>query len=161
MPRLSTEQWTEARALYEAGASQSEIARRFGVARRAVQNAIARDGWKQDQEPEIRARVAHRIAERDPEKTAAAIDAEAERRAEVILRHRREWAALRERLEAAIAASRAAQTMEQRREAFELLKHAKIGAEALAIRQGAERRAWKLDDPGPDRGEPIEIVVTW
>lgn len=76
------------------------------------------------------------------------------------MRHRREWAPLRERLDTALAESRRARTLDQRREAFELLKHAKIASEALAIRQTAERRAWKLDELGTV-SEPIRIEVEW
>lgn len=161
MPRLTIDQWAEARAIYEAGASQSDVARRFGVARAAVAKRIERDGWKQDLEPAIRRRVAGVIAERDAKRTEAAIEAEAEKRADVIERHRRDWGPIRADLEAAMREARAAVTLEDRRRAFERLKAIKIATECIAIRHAGERRAWKLDDPNADPKEDIEIVVTW
>lgn len=170
MPRLNTDQWHEARAFYEAGASQVATAERFKVSRKAIQKRIDNEGWIQDLEPTIRRRAAEKVAQvagvasevalRDPQKTDAAIDAEAERRAEVERRHRREADVIRERLNAALLEARAATTLDDRRRAFELFKQARIIADTLTLTHAIERKAWRLDDPSRAPGQ-IAIEVTW
>lgn len=87
--------WEAIRAEYEAGASQSDLARRYGVSRKAVQNRIRAEGWMQDVSQTIdrltEAKVAGIVAGCDPQKKAEALNRAAKAKADVILRHKAEW----------------------------------------------------------------------
>lgn len=76
-------------------------------------------------------------------KKAAAIASAADKKAGVIILHRREWDIQRELVTAAIE-----------KNDFDKAKFAKITAEALKIRQEAERKAWGIRDVDaqPDGG---------
>ena len=130
--------WDTIRAEYEAGASQSELSRKFQLSRKAIQKHIEADGWTQDLEPAIQLKVAEKVAGVvagcDPKKKAIAIDAEASRRADVTNRHRDEWDEHKSLVDEAIGLKD-----------FEIAKLAKITAETLKIRQEGERKAWGLD----------------
>ena len=134
--------WETIRAEYEAGATQSDLSRRHGVSRKAIQNHIEAEGWTQDIEPALRRKVAEKVAGVvagcDPQKKAEAIDAEAARRADVVQRHRDEWEEHKEIVDKAVGARD-----------FEAAKLAKITAETLKIRQEAERKAWNIDIAQP------------
>jgi len=83
----------------------------------------------------------------DAEYAAQAFERVANERAEVIARHRREWADVRGLVDEALAV-RADDPVE----AFNRAKLAKITVEAVALRQAAECRAWgvgALDSAGP------------
>jgi hypothetical protein len=139
VPRLTAGQWSAARAEYESGASLNVTAERHHISRRAVQNRAKEEGWTQDVEPLIRQKLAEKIAGivagGDPEKKAAAVDAEAQRRMAVVSRHKREW----DEHQLLIAQAIADQD-------FEFAKLAKITSETIRIRQDGERKAWGLDD---------------
>ena len=130
--------WETIRAEYEAGASQSDLARRHEVSRTAIQKHIEAEGWTQDIEPAIQRKVAEKVAGVvagcNPKKKAEALDAEASRRADVVQRHRDEWEEHKHIVDSAIGA-----------QDFEAAKLAKITAETLKIRQEAERKAWAID----------------
>jgi len=130
--------WETIRAEYEAGATQSELSRKHGVSRTAIQKHIEADGWSQDIEPVIQRKVAEKVAGVvagcNPKKKAEAIDAEATRRADVVQRHRDEWDEHKGIVDTAIGTKD-----------FETAKLAKITAETLKIRQEAERKAWAID----------------
>ena len=168
MPRLTEDQWATVRAEYEAGsANQSTLSKRHGVSRTAIQKRIEAEGWIQDLEPAIRRKVAEKVAgvaakvaARNPEKTEQAIDEEAERRANVERRHRDEMGVVRERLQAALTAARAATNADERRAAFDIFKQAKISAETLTLVHADERKTWKLDNPLAP-GANIESEVEW
>lgn len=134
--------WETVRAEYEAGASQSDLSRRHGVSRKAIQNHIDADGWTQDIEPAIQRKVAEKVAGVvagcDPKKKAIALDAEASRRADVVARHRDEWDEHKHLVDTAIGTKD-----------FEAAKLAKITSETLKIRQEAERKAWSIDVQTP------------
>jgi hypothetical protein len=136
MPR--TIDWETIRAEYEAQSSQSELSRKHGVSRTAIQKRIEKEGWTQDVEPVIHRKVAEKVAAVvagcNLKKKAAALDAEAARRAQVVTRHRDEWDGHKGLVDRALAAKN-----------FEDAKLAKITAETLKIRQEGERRAWGLD----------------
>ncbi len=138
MARTPKFDWERIRAEYEAGASQSELSRRYGVSRKALQNHIAAEGWTQDVEPAIHRKVAEKVAGivagSDPQKKAEAIDAEAERRAAKVHQHQEEWEANKAVSDEAIL-----------KRDFELAKLAKITAETIKIRQDGERKAFGLD----------------
>ena len=142
--------WEKIRAEYEVGETQNALSRKYGVSRKAIQKHIEKEGWTQDIEPSISRRVAEKVAgvvaPCDPEKKAEAIDAEALRRADVVKRHREEWNACRERLYAGLKEHKAAGTKEEKQNAFEDLKAAKISSEALSIIQDKERKAWNIDN---------------
>jgi len=139
VPRLTERQWASARADYEAGASLNVVAERHNVSRAAVQKKAKAEGWTQDVEPLIRQKVAEKVAGivagGDPEKKAAAVDAEACRRAAVVERHKREWDEHMKLIDQAIAD-----------QDFDFAKLAKITSETIRIRQDGERKAWGLDD---------------
>lgn len=129
--------WEKIRAEYEVGASQSELARRHGVSRGAIQKHIKHEGWMQDVTGAVNrlaaAKVAGVVAGCNPQKKAQALASAAEEKAEVVLRHRREWQAQQSIVERAVAS-----------QDFELAKLAKITAETIRIRQEGERRAWGI-----------------
>jgi hypothetical protein len=141
MPRLTAEQWGEARALRESGMSLTEVAAKMGIDRAAVSRRAKREAWSDGSDigDAVRRRVTERVTgivtSRDPKKVAEAIDAEAARAAAVVERHRHE-------LEEHAALFAVAEIKAN----FEVGKSAKISAEMLAIRQKAERIAWNLDD---------------
>jgi hypothetical protein len=136
--------WVRARAYYESGHSQGETARRFKVSRTAVGNHLEAEGWTHDVSQSLRqateAKIAGILPGGNPVKTAAAIDEEAERRAAVILEHRKEWQIVGAMRNEAITKSRTDIS-----EGFEAQKMAKITAEVTAIKQACERKAWGID----------------
>jgi hypothetical protein len=151
MPRLSRETWADIRAEREAGASFGELANRFGVDKAAIVRRAKAEGWGdgKDVAEIIRRKVTEKLTGTSPtapEKKAAAIDAAADRAAEVIRRHQEETNAARERLYAGLKAHKAAVTREEKLLAFEDLKAAKIAAEALSIIQRLERINWGLEE---------------
>jgi hypothetical protein len=161
MPRLSKETWADIRAEREAGASFGELAAKYGVDKSAIYRRARAEGWIDDTDVSdvIRRKVNEKVNEisttGDPKKRAAAIDAAANRAAEIVRRHQEETNAARERLYAGLKAHKAALTKEEKSLAFEDLKAAKIAAEALAIVQRLERINWGLEDTAPK----AEIVI--
>ena len=81
--------------------------------------------------------------------TAAAIDAEAERRVAVVARHRTEWEQV-----AALRREALQVREDDPADAFQRAKLAKITAEMTAIQQAGERKAWGLDaaETAPNQG---------
>ncbi|AHE99380.1 helix-turn-helix domain-containing protein [Thioalkalivibrio paradoxus] len=171
MPRLTAEQWSEARALREgAGLSLREISARMNVDRAAVSRRAKREQW--DNGANLAATLHRKVTEKvtgivnpaDHKKTAAAIDAEAARRAGVIDKHRDELEAARQMALAAkenhqnVGEHQIAEAIRDpmerqqillvmKRRAFEDLKAAKIHVETLKLVQDGERKAWGLDMP--------------
>jgi hypothetical protein len=151
MPRLTKETWADVRAEREAGASFGELASKYGVDKAAIVRRAKAEGWGdgQDVAEVIRRKVTEKLTGTSPtapEKKAAAIDAAADRAAEVVRRHQEETNAARERLYAGLKAHKAAFTKDEKALAFEDLKAAKIAAEALAIIQRLERINWGLEE---------------
>ena len=134
--------WEQVRAEYEAGATQSDLSRKHGVSRTAIQKHIEAEGWTQDVEPAIQRKVAEKVAGLvagcNPKKKAEALDAEAARRADVVQRHRDEWEEHKQIVDKAVGDRD-----------FNAAKLAKITAETLKIRQEAERKAWSIDVTQP------------
>lgn len=151
MPRLTLDQWQTIRAEREAGASFRELAAKYGVSHQAVVKRAAKEQWGdgQDVAELVRRKVAEKVAGvvagGNPKKRAEAIDAAADRSAEVVRRHQDEVNAVRDRLYAGLKAHRAAETREEKLIAFEDLKAAKIASETLLNVHRAERQAWGLD----------------
>lgn len=131
--------WETIRAEYEAGASQSELSRRYGLSRTAIQKRIRAEGWMQDVSGTINrlaeAKVAGVVAGCNPQKKAEALDRAADAKAAVMLRHKAEWERHQALIDEALAA-----------EDFDKAKLAKITAETLKIRQEGERKAWGIAD---------------
>ena len=163
MPRLSAEQWAEVRAEREAsGASFRDLSGRFGVSDVAILKRAKAEGWGdgKDVAEIVRRKVSEKVSglvsTANPQKKAAALDAEAARGAEVVNRHREEPTAARERVYAGLKAHKASVTKEDKTLAFEDLKAAKIAAEALAIIQAMERKAWGLDQT--ETKQPVIVI---
>lgn len=129
--------WEKIRAEYEVGATQSELSRRHGCSRKAIQQHILKEHWTQDVSSAIdritSAKVAGIVAGCDPAKKAAAMDAAAERKAAVIARHKAEWEEHQRLIAEAVE-----------KQDFNAAKLAKITAETISIRQAGERRAWGI-----------------
>lgn len=134
------------KAEYAAGASLCSLAKKYGVARTTLQSRARNEGWKQDAELAIQVRVLEKLAgissNDDAVKRDAAIDAAAQKRADVRLRHRREWEQV---------ASLRQQALQKRTSnpdvCFNELRIAKITAEMTEIQQRGEIKAWGLDRP--------------
>ena len=146
MPKLTMDAWQELRAAHEIGTSFTDLARRFGVSRQAIQKRAKAEGWKVDQAAasEVLARVAVKIAT-DPAKKDAAIEAVADQVSQVIKLHRSEW-----------QGHRGLFPLKDLAENFEKGKAAKISAEMVALRQRAERAAWGLDNGDEST---VEIII--
>ena len=123
------------RAEYEVGASQSDLSKRYGVSRTAIQKRIRAEGWVQDISGTVNrmaeAKVAGVVAGCNPQKKAEALDRAAEAKAAVITRHQREWDRHQSIMDEALSEG-----------SFDKAKLAKITAETIKIRQEGERKAW-------------------
>lgn len=172
--------WALIRAEYEAGSyTLRALAKRHPVSKEGIRKRALRENWQQDLEPAIQratdAAVAKAGATVDPQKRAEAVNAEAERRASVVVRHREEWTqvaalrqeALRLREPSAEQLARVAPgSIEEANlrgacaaAAFNKAKLAKITAEMTGIQQAGERRAWKIDhDNAPAEGITIRVI---
>ena len=77
--------WESIRAEYEVGASQSDLSKRYGVSRTAIQKRIRAEGWVQDISGTVNrmaeAKVAGVVAGYNPQKKAEALDRAAEAKA--------------------------------------------------------------------------------
>lgn len=145
--------WERIRAEYEAGASQSALARRYGVSRKAISNHILAESWTQDVEPTIQRlaaeKVAGLVAGCDPKKKAEAMDLAAQRRADVEIRHCTEWEEHQALIDTALA-----------QRDFELAKLAKITAETIKIRQEGERKAWRIDSTPAPSSQQVSVTLS-
>lgn len=145
--------WETIRAEYEAGASQSDLSRRHGASRKAIQKRIVAEGWTQDISGTVNrmaeARVAGVVAGCDPKKKAEALGRAADAKAAVILRHKAEWERHQALMDEALDAGD-----------FDRAKLAKITAETLKIRQEGERRAWGIQDRSETEVSG-GMVLTW
>ncbi|OYV47735.1 MAG: hypothetical protein B7X10_04145, partial [Burkholderiales bacterium 21-58-4] len=104
----------------------------------------------QDVEPVLQRKVAEKVAGIvagcNPEKKAQALDAAAQRRADVEIRHQTEWDEHKDLIDKALA-----------NKDFETAKLAKITAETLKIRQEAERKAWRIDVAQPQSSLSVTV----
>ena len=160
MPRLSRDTWKQIRAEREAGLSFGLLASRYGIDKAAIVRRAKAEGWGDgaDAAELVRRKAMEQVtgtAITDPEKKAAAIDRAAELAADVIRRHQAEAEQVRELFWRGLEASRAAETLDEKRLAFETLKAAKISSETLANLQRMERVSYGLDD----HGGKTEIVI--
>ena len=147
--RPSADQWAAARAKWEADPMLTfeALGRELGVSREAAGQRARKEGWERDASLHDVARRAQfkadqrEAAEKLPVELPLGSTKRATRelaediRADVIERHRADWAEHRQHYRTGdIAAD------------FDLGKSAKISAEMLAIRQKAERAAYGLDE---------------
>lgn len=162
MARLTKDQWSAARIEWESDSTvnDSMLAEKYGVSQQAVTKKRMQDGWQ-------RAGIMQNIVQRaqieadaklcaSPNEVvrhnqkADVVDAAVEIRADLLDRHRADWAEHRSHFTiAGIAAD------------FELGKSAKITAEMLKIRQEGERKAYGLDDnqAAQPKAEPVQIRI--
>lgn len=146
--------WGTIRAEYEAGASQSDLSKRHGVSRKAIQNHITAEGWARDISGTVNrmaeAKVAGVVAGCDPKKKAEALSKAADAKAAVMLRHKEEWERHQALIDEALAAGD-----------FDKAKLAKITAETLKIRQEGERKAWGIKETSEEtrRAADVSVVV--
>ena len=151
MPKLSPEDWEQIRAEREAGLSFRRLASRYGISKTAIIQRAKAEGWGDgaDVAELVRRKASARVAGvdiTDHQKRAAAIDLAAELAADVIRRHQEEAEQVRELLWRGLEAHRAAETLDEKRLAFETLKAAKISSETLTNLQRMERVSYGLDD---------------
>jgi hypothetical protein len=164
MPRLTQDQWATVKAEREVGASISGLATKYGIDKAAISRRAKAEGWGDgtDVADVIRRKVNEKIngisTADAPKKKAEAIDAAADRSAEVIRRHQEETNAVRERLYTGLKAHKAAVDKEGKQLAFEDLKAAKISSETVINIHRAERQAWGLDRSENEHTITIERV---
>lgn len=172
MPKLSKDQWEEARTAWEADPlmPMRVVAAQLGVTAEAVRLRVKKEGWtKVNTIHRINAIAMMQAGDGVPalgelvpatqKKTLAqAVQEAVDARTKVIERHREEWKLVRLlRKEAVEARERNVAT------AFEKAKLAKITAEMTAIQQAGERKAWGFDDQpgsGSNRPETGNITIT-
>jgi hypothetical protein len=161
MPRLSRDTWKQIRAEREAGLSFGLLASRYGISKTAIVQRAKAEGWGDgtDVAELVRRKACARLTGADTtdhQKRAAAIDLAAELAADVIRRHQAETREVYELLWRGLEMHRAAETLDEKRLAFETLKAAKISSETLANLQRMERVSYGLDDAG---GGKTEIII--
>lgn len=175
--KLSEDQWKECRAAYETGATARALGKRYGISHTTIVERAKAEGWTVDAEEAIRNRTREKATgvsdHADPVKKEQAIEAEADRRVEVLDRHKREWANVQALQNQAILLHQAAvepvlkggkvtagASLDKARavEAFDLARFAKISAETTAIRHAGERKAIGMDNPDDDTRN-VKVIV--
>ena len=133
------------------GISFMKLATKYNISDVAIIKRSKKEGWGDGRNIEslVREKVAEKVSGivsgTNFKEKAAAIDAEAGKRAGVIDKHRAEWPTARGMVEDGCRTHEAAKDLSDKRIAFEDLKAAKIVAETLKIIQEGERKAWGLD----------------
>lgn len=165
--------WVQARADWEAGLSDSQCGKKYGVDRRTVGKRRRREGWQRS--PEIAAMVEEATRERlsasgeagafhNPDPTDAqrksAIEEVAEQRATIISRHREEIRTCRGHVRTALRQVQENSTPGSIRAAAELARFAKTAADALSVLHSGERRAWDIDSDSGDGDLIVEVIYT-
>ena len=167
--RIPEERYVAARLIYETtpGASFKSVAEETGISVRALEERSKKDGiWTKrallpphglsDAAQAVADRYGTKIAEYGDEISAeqkqvalqeTATELAVDLRAQLIDRHRREWAAPRKLAYEAI----------QKRD-FELAKLAKISTESLRNIQDGERKAWGIDKAEGD-DKKVTLVI--
>lgn len=147
MGRLTADQWSTIRAEREAsGTSFRELAAKHKVSDAAIVKRSKSEGWGDGSDVDgvinrkVSEKVSGVVSTDDPKKKAAAIDAEAEKRAAIVQRHRQEWVQVGALRQEALQVRQHDPDL-----AFNRAKLAKITAEMTKIQQDGERKAWGLD----------------
>lgn len=132
------------KAEYAVGLSLPKLAAKYGIAYSSLQYHAQKQGWEQDAELAVQARVREKLAgvsaHDDAIKRDEAVDAEAEKRAEIRRKHRKQWEEIAE-MRGKVIKTAPTNTAK----AFEDAKLVKILAESTEIMQRGESRAWGLD----------------
>lgn len=141
--RLTRDEWATARQTWEMeqAATDTSVAALFGITRQAVALKRHAEGWQKvgalatvSQRAQLAADKKNCV-EQDKPSRADAIDTAVDIRADVLGKHRAEW-----------AQHRALFPLENIRDDFNAGKSAKISAEMVRIRQDGERRAYGISD---------------
>lgn len=167
MARLTKDQWAEARIKWEADPTLTfeALGKALGCSHAAVGQTAKKQNWQRA--PDMRSiadRAQLKADAREKSKLSAETLAESFKktgietfdarelaediRADVIERHRADWAVHREHFKTADIAAN-----------FEIGKSAKISAEMLAIRQKGERASYGLDEASSS--SEIELKNPW
>lgn len=152
MARLTQDQWAAARIKWEADPALTfqGLGAEFGCSHAAFSQRAKKEGWQRA--PDMKS-IADRAQIKADAREAAKLtgvsysetyknqtrEAAEDIRADVIERHRCDWAEHRQHFTVGNIAAN-----------FETGKSAKISSEMLAIRQKGERAAYGLDDPKPE-----------
>lgn len=144
MPRLTKDQWADARVQWEADPTLTfvDLGKALGVSEAAIRQRAKSEGWMKTgslrgivERAQIKADAKLRPNFDGEAQKAGARERAEDIRADVIERHRADWAEHRTHFKTSdIAAD------------FDTGKSAKISAEMLKIRQAGERAAYGLDD---------------
>ncbi len=148
-----------AKTLYEAGRGTiKQIAAEIGVSRRTIERWSALDGWERVNNTQELSERAHRIASRlseipenanleDREKVIKEVTEQQaiDERADLLVRHRREWQLSRVLMAEAV-----------RERSTDKAKMAKVIAETTSITQKGERLAWGLDT---DACSKVQVII--
>lgn len=161
MARLTSDQWQDARQAWEADPTLTfeGLAEKLGLSRQAVSKKAKGDNWskvgalrKVAERAQLKAdRKVAQVAGATPKSAEdATFEASVEIRADVIDRHRSDWAEHRKLFR-----------LQDIKAKFEAGKQAKISAEMLLIRQKGERAAYGLEDTGggAPAGSTAEILA--
>lgn len=154
MARLTADQWHDARQKWEADptATFESLAPGYGVSRQAMSKKAKGDGWskvgalrKVAERAQLKAdgKVAQVAGATSKSDEQATFDASVEIRADVIDRHRSDWAEHRKLF-----------PLTEIKATFETGKQAKISAEMVLIRQKGERAAYGLEEAGGGNTPP-------
>jgi hypothetical protein len=117
------------------------LASKYGVSHQAIQKRAKAEGWGDgsDVADVIRRKVAEKVAKLsatdDPKKKAAALDAEVDRVAAIVDRHREDWE----------EHARLFPLTEIKKD-YDVGRSAKISAEVLTLRHKGQRTAWSMDE---------------
>lgn len=172
MARLTAEQWQEIRERREAGESLGHLATAYDVSKVTIFKRAKKEGWADGQD--IEATIRRKFNEKangmtnavSAERRAEIIDAESERRVEVEQRHRQEWEQLEPFRRAAMAKMKDAHDAGTQATAPRQWTVAKVASEvaknhiqALAAKQDAERKAYRLHDPTVSVNTATQIIL--
>ena len=168
--RIPEERYVAARVLYEStpGMSMVQCADEVGVSHRSLEERSRKDGgWTKRSlmPPTGMTEAAQAVADqytakladygdqttkeqRDAALRETATEVAVDLRAQVLDRHRKEWRIIDMLLGEHVKGRD-----------FDRAKLTKITAEALAIKQAGERKAWGLDKPGENEGAQNVTVV--
>jgi hypothetical protein len=170
--RIPEERYAAARAIYEAtpGLSYDRLSAQVGISARALENRGSKEGWAKREllPPAQVSEAAQVVADHykaklsdfgpeitDEEKAVAvrdtALELAVKLRADIIDRHRKEWAAIRNLVYKSIKDNKSWQDDHES-------KRAKILAETLQIMQSNERKAWGIPTT-PETEQQLTIVI--
>lgn len=155
MPRLTRNQWEEARAMRESGASLTDVADKFGVDRAAVSRRAKAEQWGDGVDGNEAAnrrafeKVTGIVTAGDYKKRLESIETAADIKADVIKAQQADWSLHRETF--------GPTTMEE----FDRLKCAKISAEMLKIRHEGERKAYGIAEIEDKPATTNDGGLTW